>query len=326
MKRKERMAKTLAFQPVDRPPHFEQLFELTEEAFGISIPDNEEIERSTGAEREKLFEQCAEMYAKIIEKYQWDAILVAPPVMGVPHDDPNHPIYAFIPYLKNYLQAYFHEEIPVGAFLWCSVICIDTIRDYMEFAVQLLEDREGVRAWAEDMYERALLHTSRLLDAGADFVNIGSDHAFNSGTLLSPDDFAEFVTPYLKKLVRYIQSRGAWAMMHSDGNLMGVMDQILEIKPNILQSIDPQAGMDIAEVKRMAEGKIALMGNVQCSYLQSGTPEQIEESCEYCLEHAAPGSGYIYSSSNTIFREIPLESYDLMLKKFHEKYSESFGG
>lgn len=320
MNRKERLMKTLNFEEPDRPPHFEQLFELTEEAFGLVMPKNDEINKAKGHDQLALFERCAFIYAKIIEKYEWDTLTVSPPAMGALVDQPDHPAYKFIPYLKNYLRKYFHEDIPVGTFLWNAFICIDRIKDYMQFSIQLADDRQSVIDWAQQIYDEGFIHTKRLLDCGADFIDIASDHAFNSGTFLSPTDFAELVTPYKKKMVKYIQSRGAWVIMHSDGNLMGVLDQIIDIGPDVLQSIDPQAGMDIAEVKKLTYGKIALMGNVQCSYLQSGPKEKIIESCKYCLDKGSPGGGFIFSSSNTIFPGVPLENYQLMMDYFHSRF------
>ena len=126
------------------------------------------------------------------------------------------------------------------------------------------------------------------------------------------------------KLTRYIQSRGVWVVMHSDGDLMNIMDQICEIKPDVLHSIDPMAGMDIKEVKRLTYGKVALMGNVQCSYLQEGPDEKIIESSQYCIEHGATGGGYIFSSSNTIFQGVPLENYRTMVDYFHRVYQNTF--
>jgi uroporphyrinogen decarboxylase len=51
---------------------------------------------------------------------------------------------------------------------------------------------------------------------------------------------------------------------------------------------------------------------VHCAHLQTGTPAQIRESAEYCLTHGKPGGGYLFSTSNCVFRGMPLESYDLI--------------
>jgi uroporphyrinogen decarboxylase len=97
-----------------------------------------------------------------------------------------------------------------------------------------------------------------------------------------------------------------------------VLDQLLACEPQALQSIDPMAGMDIAVVKRLTHGKMALMGNVQCNLLQDGPLPAIRDSALYCLRHASPGGGYIFSTSNTIFPGMPLAHYEYMLAVFRE--------
>jgi uroporphyrinogen decarboxylase len=317
---RERIDCALHFEQPDRPPHFEQVFALTQEAFGLSMPEEEEIAHAKGTEQLALFERCAHIYALTIRRFRWDALLVWRPAMVIPVDQPDHPGYAFIPFVKEYLRNFFGHDIPVGAFVWQSFVSLEVVKDYMEFSVALLEEPETIDAWALDMYTMGLLHTQRLLDAGADFINVNSDHAFNGSTFLRPQQFRRFVYPYKKALVEYIHSRGAWVLMHSDGNLMAILDQILDIRPDVLQSIDPMAGMDIREVKRLCRGRMGLMGNVQCSLLQDGPPEAIIASADYCLTHGSPGGGYIYSTSNTVFEGIPLENYQLMVDYFHDRF------
>jgi uroporphyrinogen decarboxylase len=135
---------------------------------------------------------------------------------------------------------------------------------------------------------------------------------------VSPADFAEIVTPYLARLVARVKQHGAIALFHSDGQLLPILDEILACAPHGLQSIDPMAGMDIAVVRARTRGRLALMGNVQCSHLQMGPLPAIRDSTRYCLDHAAPGGGYIFSSSNTIFPGVPLAHYEYMLQVFRD--------
>jgi uroporphyrinogen decarboxylase len=304
MTQRERLFKALRFEEPDRPPHFEQMFELSEEAFGLREVFEDEYASATPAGRERLFARSAEIYARIAEAFRWDAVLTWRPAGR------NAAQYEFIPYLKKVLG----PDLPIGSFIWGSSISIDTVKDYMEFSVKLYERPAEVHAWARDMLDAALDHARRLIDAGCELIDIASDYAFNAGTFISPGQFREFVTPYMVELVGLIRRNGVRVILHSDGNLMGVMDQILEIGPDVLQSIDPMAGMDLAEVKRRTYGRVALMGNVQCSTVQEGPDEKILESAGYCLDHGAPGGGFIYSTSNTIFPGVPLRNYRLMLE------------
>lgn len=302
--------KTIRFEQPDRPPHFEQIFDLYDEAFGMSMPTEKQMLQAAGAEREKLFGRCADVYAKIIETYRWDALLVWNPVMD------TNLLCEFIPFIKRR----WGDDIPVGSYVWGAVICIDTVKDYMQFSIDLYEDPKKLHTWAEQLVTPAMQRARRLADAGCDLVEVGSDMAYNAGPFISPEHFAEFVTPYLTRILTDVKKSGPVAILHSDGNLTPVLDQILAAGPQVLQSIDPMAGMDIADVKRRSYGKMALMGNVQCNLLQDGPDEAIIRSATYCLEHGAPGGGFIYSSSNTIFKGLPLRNYELMLKVFHQRF------
>ena len=132
---------------------------------------------------------------------------------------------------------------------------------------------------------------------------------------MSPKDFAEIVTPYLARLINRAKELGVRPIFHSDGMLMPVLDQIMECGPDALQSIDPMAGMDIAEVRRITYGKMALMGNVACNVMQEGPEDAIRASARYCLTNCGPGSGYIFSSSNSILQGVPLHNYEVMLQE-----------
>ncbi len=306
-----RLRTALSFTEPDRPPHFEQMFELTEEAFGLKeVRENEYAAAETRDQQERLFARSAEVYRRIVEEFRWDAVLTWRPAAR------NEAQYRFIPFLKKVLG----PDIPVGSFIWDSSVSIDTVKDYMAFAIQIYDRPDEVHAWARQMLDAALEHARRLVDAGCDIVDVASDYAFNPGTFISPEQFREFVTPYMVELVGFLRRNGVIVILHSDGNLMAVIDQIVEIAPHVLQSIDPQAGMDIAEVKRQTYGKLALMGNVECRWVQEGPDDRILESARYCLDHAPQGGGYIYSTSNTIFPGVPLRNYRLMLEYFWKRF------
>lgn len=308
---KQRFLKTLNFEPTDRPPHFESMFELEKEAFGLEFPDRTSWAGCTGLEKEKMIAACMEIYERIVGRYGWDALTVF-----WPWCDPDGVVAA---------KRTFGEEIAIGAMVGGSLWCIDTISDWDAFALDLYEDRGRLLEEAERRCLRGMESIERLVGAGADFIYLPHDVAYNGGPFCRPSDFAEIVTPYMSRLVAHVKMCGAKAFVHSDGNLMPVLDQILSCEPHALQSLDPMAGMDIAEVKRLTQGRMALMGNVQCDKLQDGPREEIRKSALYCLEHATPGGGYIFSTSNTIFPGMPLENYEYMLEVFRE-FNASRGG
>lgn len=305
---KERFLMTMRFEEPDRPPHFETMFELEYEAFGLRFPERNSWGSMTAGEKDAAIGVCMAIYERIVERFAWDALAVY-----WPWCDTDGVAAA---------KRTFGDDIAIGSIVGGSVWSIDSISDWMQFAADLVERPETLHAEAERRTQQAFCQIDGLVGAGADFVLIANDVAFNAGPFISPSQFAEFVTPYWQRQVERIKAGGAIAMVHSDGNLMPVLDEMISLGAHALHSIDPMAGMDIAEVKRRTYGKLGLMGNVQCNLLQDGPIEAIRESALYCLTHAAPGGGYVFSTSNTVFPGMPLAHYEYMLEVFREFCSD----
>jgi uroporphyrinogen decarboxylase len=125
--------------------------------------------------------------------------------------------------------------------------------------------------------------------------------------------FAEFVTPYLARAIAGYRDLGLYVIKHTDGNIMPILGSLVSARPHALHSLDPQAGVDIAEVKRRVGREVCLIGNVNCGLLDTGTDEEVVESARYALQHGMPGGGYVFSTSNCIYTGMRLARYELML-------------
>ena len=301
---RERFAQAIDFRETDRPPHFEHMFELTAEAFGRPFPSEEAIAAATSDERERLLNECVEIYGSIVERFNWDALAVWRPWGGPQQLQ-----------CLRLAKAALGDRIMVGGFVGESIHAIETTRDFTQFAADLYERPEAIHAQAQAMCASAIARGRAMHEAGADFVSVVSDVAFNQGPFVSPAMFHDFCAPYMQRAAAALKGQGLYVIQHSDGNLMSILGDFVAAEPHVLHSIDPMAGMDIAEVKRLTYGKVALMGNVQCNYLQDGPESLIRESARYALQHGAPGGGFIFSSSNTIFAGLPLRHYQVMLEE-----------
>ncbi len=157
------------------------------------------------------------------------------------------------------------------------------------------------------------------LDAGADAVVFEDDMAFNTNTLMSPAQFDEFIGPYLKELVDVVHEKGGKALKHTDGNIWPVIDRFVEIGFDGIHPLQPQGGMDLKKVKEHCGDKVCLLGNIDCSeLLPNGTEEEVEVAVKRAIEDAAPGGGYILSSSNTIHPGCKPENYLAMVRALKE--------
>ncbi|MEI7633416.1 MAG: uroporphyrinogen decarboxylase family protein [bacterium] len=184
--------------------------------------------------------------------------------------------------------------------------------DAEEFCVSFFTEPQAMRERARRQVEQSFADCDKLMAAGADGFILCCDYCTNQGSFFSPKMFREFIAPYLKQCVAEFKRRGAYVIKHTDGDIMPILDELIDAEPHALHSLDPMAGVDIRVVKERCRGKIALCGNVHCAHMQTGTPQQIRESAEYCLRWGKPGGGYVFCTSNSVFRGMPLANYDLI--------------
>jgi uroporphyrinogen decarboxylase len=156
------------------------------------------------------------------------------------------------------------------------------------------------------------------VQVGADVILMGGDLAGETTTLMSLEHYREFVMPYHKELVDYAHRKGVKIVKHSDGDIWLILDDLVEVGFDGIHPIQPQC-MDIAEVKKHLAGRACVIGNIDCSYLLPfGTEEEVEECVKETIEKAAPGGGYIISSSNSIHPGCKPENYIAMVRAARE--------
>lgn len=292
---------------IGRVPTFELVFYLTMEKLGKVHPlqrHYQQWDQMTEKERELHRADQAGIYIEIARIYGHDAIFVHPN----PGDlDETVLLLTKIRELSG--DKYFlmiHGDATMG---------IPDGNHMVDFAYRLADEPELVHKEAQAMVEKALERSARLERTGLlDGFALCSDYCFNVGPFLSPGQFAEFVTPYLASLVQGYREQGFYTIKHTDGNIMPILDQLVQANPHALHSLDPQAGVDIAEVKQKYGSKICLIGNVNCGLLETGTDAQVVESARYALQHGMPGYGYIFSTSNCVYTGMRLSRYELMLQ------------
>ncbi len=139
-----------------------------------------------------------------------------------------------------------------------------------------------------------------------------------SGDLISPATFRNFAAPALAELTRRVQSKGKYAMIHICGNTTKILEDILIIKPDCF-SLENKVDLRIA--KEIMGGKICVAGNVSpTGAFLSGTPEEVREEAQACLQAWGEAPGYILTVGCDFAKEVPLANMQaLMSFKNHSR-------
>lgn len=142
----------------------------------------------------------------------------------------------------------------------------------------------------------------RAADLGADGVVIADDIAYQHGLLLPPDRIKRLFLPTLARQTEACHAAGLAVFFHSDGNLDGVLEDIVGSGFDGLQCIESAAGMDLAAIKAEYGSQLCFWGNLDPACLvEALSAEAIEARVEAVLASGARDGGLIFGTSSGLF-------------------------
>lgn len=175
--------------------------------------------------------------------------------------------------------------------------------DFTEFLRAVAGREEMIEELAGAVVEFNLELARLCRQAGAHGIIIGDDIAYRRGTYIHPNLWRKLFLPHLRHLVEGIKGLDLPVLYHSDGNLNAILPDLADLPLDGLQCLEPAAGMDIGAVKKEYGKRLCLMGNFDPGLLATGSPETIRAAVNSLLAEAAPGGGYIFSTSSGILSE-----------------------
>jgi uroporphyrinogen decarboxylase len=177
--------------------------------------------------------------------------------------------------------------------------------------------------------EHHLKVIKNFVETGADIIAFGGDLATKDGPMASPRHLEKFGIAALTKLIQFTHGQGLPCILHSDGNIMPIMELLLGAGIDGLHPIDPVAGLDIGVVKEKYGDRVCLIGSIDCGPLMMwGTKDQVRQAVKDNIRKAGKGGGLIAASSHSIQPKAKSENYIEMVRAIREygRYPLSFNG
>lgn len=127
-----------------------------------------------------------------------------------------------------------------------------------------------------------------------------------SGDMISPPTFRKFAAPFLKELVKKVQARGKYAMIHVCGDTSKILRDVVDIGPNCF-SLEKK--VDLRQAKEVLGGKVCVAGNVSpTGPFLNGKPEEVVAEARECVEAWGKGGGFILTLGCDFAKSAPLEN------------------
>jgi MtaA/CmuA family methyltransferase len=137
-------------------------------------------------------------------------------------------------------------------------------------------------------------------------------------SLISPDNYREFVLPYHRELVEHFRAQKVGLTTHICGTTYPIYEDLIgagftTVSFDLDQQADPALRVDqLARFMEVTKGRAVAIGNVDATRFEKATREEIETEVIRCIDTAARRSGFILSTSC----EIPPRSDPEVVKWF----------
>lgn len=211
--------------------------------------------------------------------------------------------------LKNNFASWRNEGRWITANFWFG---FDVAHSWMmgteNCLIAMIEEPEFVQDIFDTYLNRCEELFSRIWDAGYRFDEIywPDDMGYKGTTFFSPEMYRQLVKPYHSRAVKWAHDRGIYARLHSCGNVMSLVPDLMDAGIDALNPLEVKAGMDAFALKREYGGRLTLHGGINAAMWHDteAVIAEIREKVPVLKENG----GYIFSSDHSIPNSVSLEN------------------
>ena len=192
---------------------------------------------------------------------------------------------------------------------------IQRMRGMANWLTDLAADPEFAHALLRrvtDLMKAGLTGLLRAAGQNIDVIFMGDDLGAQNAPLISPNMYRLIVKPYHAELIATIRALSkAKIMYHSDGNVIPLLEDFIDVGVDILNPIHVAAKDmgDTARLKRQFGDRLSFCGGIDTQrVLPYGTPDDVRREVRQRIKDLAPGGGYICASVHCLQPDVPLEN------------------
>lgn len=189
----------------------------------------------------------------------------------------------------------------------------DVLHSWFVGTERVLEALLDDPAWVKDMIDTMCDLNLDLLamawDRGYTFdcLRWPDDLAYVKGPFFSPKIYREVVQPAHRRACDFAHDRGAYAMLHTDGNIWPLLPDIVDAGVDALNPLEQKAGMDVARLKAEYGDRLVFEGGIDARAMSQ--PEAIEAEVRETLTVAKESGGYCYHSDHSVPSDVSFGDY-----------------
>jgi len=184
------------------------------------------------------------------------------------------------------------------------------IRGYEPFLMDMISQPDMCEFILDRICERNIKKAEAAARAGVDVLYTGDDIANQRTLMFSIDLWRKFMKPRWAKVYEAARriKKDIQIWYHSDGNIMEVIPELIEIGVTILNPLQPEC-LDPVEVKALYGDKIVIDGTIGTQTIMPfGTADDVRIKVREMKEKLGYDGALILSPTHVLEPEVPIEN------------------
>jgi uroporphyrinogen-III decarboxylase len=147
----------------------------------------------------------------------------------------------------------------------------------VDYLMGLVTNKSFIKRLVDKLGEWNLIAAENYLKRGVDSIMFADDLGDRNGLLISPETYREFFFPWHRRIADLCHSYDAVCHMHSHGNINKILPLLVSAGIDLLNPLDPEDLMDLAEIKETYGKKLSLWATTKRSIqgMDRGTLERL---------------------------------------------------
>lgn len=186
------------------------------------------------------------------------------------------------------------------------------LRGPEQLFIDMIEEPEACQELFDRMNDFLIEHYRRILEAAkgrVDILLIHDDYGTQNSLLFSVPMWKQYFSRNLRRFADLAHSHGAFLMQHSCGAVEPLISEMIACGVDMLDPVQKVAGMEPEILREKYGGKITFHGGIDTQQLlPNGSVQQVREECDRFIQTLSHNGGYVFSSSQHLQADIPVEN------------------
>jgi uroporphyrinogen decarboxylase len=178
----------------------------------------------------------------------------------------------------------------------------------------MMLDKDFINKLMDKILEYNLRVIENALNYRIDGMMFGDDWGQQTGLLMGPQLWREFIWPRIKQMYDLVKSKGRYVTIHCCGKVDELFPELIDLGVDIFNPFQPEV-MDVFEVKRKYGDSLCFYGGISTQKtLPYGTVGQVKDEVKRLIEKVGLNGGYIIAPAHAIPADAKPENVAAMIE------------